>query len=111
VVGSNENVLRPLAIEGGYRAKVLWVSDATYLGPVLIRGAQIDGPGVVAFVAEGSPPTSDLRLLHASVTSEREPAGWREWPSYTEVAGSGCYAYQVDGTFGTTVIAFAADVR
>jgi hypothetical protein len=111
VFGSDENVLRPLAIEGGYRAKVLWVSDATYLGPVLIRGAQIDRPGVVAFVAEGSPPTSDLRLLHASVTSEREPAGWREWPSYTEVAGSGCYAYQVDGTFGTTVIGFAADVR
>jgi hypothetical protein len=112
VFGSDENVIQPLAIDGGYRATVLWVSDATYQGPVLIRGAQIDGAGVIKFAAEESPSTSsDLRLLHASVTSEGEPAGWREWPSYTDVAGSGCYAYQVDGTFGTTVIAFSADVR
>jgi hypothetical protein len=111
VFGSDENVIRPSTIDGGYRAKVLWVSDATYQGPVLIRGAQIDGAGVITFTAEGSPSTSDLRLLRASVTSEQEPTGWREWPSYTDVAGSGCYAYQVDGTFGTTVIAFSADAR
>lgn len=109
VFGSNESVIRPLPIDAGYRAKVLWVSDATYQGPVLIRGAQIDGPGVITFTAEGSPSTADLRLLHASVTSEGEPAGWREWPSYTDVAGSGCYAYQVDGTFGTTVVTFSVD--
>jgi len=87
------------------------VSNPTYQGPVLIRGAQIDGPSAVGFAEEGSPSTPELRLLHASVTSEGEQAGWREWPTYTEVAGSGCYAYQVDGTFGTTVIVFSADVR
>jgi hypothetical protein len=60
VFGSDENVIRPSTIDGGYRAKVLWVSDATYQGPVLIRGAQIDGAGVITFTAEGSPSTSDL---------------------------------------------------
>jgi hypothetical protein len=65
---------------------------------------------VIGLAADGAQSTPELRLLGASATSEGEPAGWREWPSYTDVSGTGCYAYQVDGTFGTTVIVFSADV-
>jgi hypothetical protein len=75
---------------------------------VLIRGAQLDGSGVVEFAIDDSGSTSELRLLVAGATSEGEEPGWREWPSYTVVPGSGCYAYQVDGsTFGLVVV-FAA---
>jgi hypothetical protein len=111
VLGSTESLIEPLAFDGRYRAKVLWVSSSSYQGPVLIRGARLDGAGVVEFTTE-SGSTSELRLLRATATSEGEEAGWREWPSYTDVPGSGCYAYQVDGTtFGSIVIVFSARVE
>jgi hypothetical protein len=111
VFGSQESQIQPLGSDGRYRAKVLWVSNSSYQGPVLIRGAQLDGPGWIEFAADGSASTTELRLLRASTTSSGEEAGWREWPSYTDVPGSGCYAYQVDGTFGTTVIVFWANAK
>lgn len=108
VFGSTDSLIEPSAIDGRYRAKVLWVSSPSYQGPVLIRGAQLDGPGVVEFAADGSDSSTELRFLRATATSQGEEAGWREWPSSTDVAGSGCYAYQVDGSFGTSVIVFLA---
>ncbi|HEX3873332.1 MAG TPA: hypothetical protein VHW26_04230 [Solirubrobacteraceae bacterium] len=65
--------------------KVLWAAAPRYAGPVLIR-----------------------QLLAAGATSSGEPAGWREWPSYTRLRAGGCYAYQVDGTTFSTVIVFRA---
>jgi hypothetical protein len=108
VFGSSDALIEPVAIDGPFRSKVLWVGSSTYQGPALIRGAQLDGSGVVEFATEGSASTSDLRLLVAGATSEGEEPGWREWPSYTVVPGSGCYAYQVDGTTFGLVIVFAA---
>jgi hypothetical protein len=110
VFGLTDALIEPVAIDGGYRAKVLWVGSSSYQGPVLIRGAQLDGSGVVEFATEGSASTSELRLLVAGATSEGEEPGWREWPSDTLVHGSGCYAYQVDGTTFGLVIVFAARV-
>jgi hypothetical protein len=108
VFGSSDALIEPVAIDGPFRSKVLWVGSSSYQGPALIRGAQLDGSGVVEFATEGSASTSDLRLLVAGATSEGEEPGWREWPSYTVVPGSGCYAYQVDGTTFGLVIVFAA---
>jgi hypothetical protein len=34
--------------------------------------------------------------------------GYREWPSYTRIRTSGCYAYRVDGTDFSSVILFRA---
>ena len=37
----------------------------------------------------------------------RELRGWRAFPSYTRVrTGSGCYAYQIDGTTFSKVLVF-----
>lgn len=110
VFGPSEALIEPVAVDGGYRSKVLWVGSSSYQGPVLIRGAQLDGSGVVEFATEGSGSTSELRLLVALATSEGEEPGWREWPSYTVVPGSGCFGYQVDGTTFGLVIVFAARV-
>jgi hypothetical protein len=110
VFGSNASLIEPSAVDGGYRAKVLWVSASSYQGPVLIRGAQVDGSGALGFAEGDSGNTTELRLLDATATSDGEEAGWREWPSYTNLAESGCYAYQVDASFGTTVIVFSARV-
>ena len=103
-----DGVLLVVAEGGTYRAKVLWVSDASYAGPVLIRGARLDGPGPVQLSAGNIQQVEQLRLLQPGAFSPDEEPGWREWPSYTVVPQPGCYAYQVDGTSFTNVIVFEA---
>jgi hypothetical protein len=105
-VGFADGVLSVVAEGGAYRQKVLWVSASSYQGPVLIRGARLDGPGLVQFAVGESEPTEDFRLLDPGASSPEEEPGWREWPSYTEVPQFGCYAYQVDGTSFSTVVVF-----
>jgi hypothetical protein len=107
-VGFRDGVLSTYASDGMYVQKVLWVSTASYQGPVLIRGTRLDGPGVVQFATPGSVPTTEFKLLEPGATSPGEEAGWREWPSTTAVPQLGCYAYQVDGTSFSTVIVFEA---
>jgi hypothetical protein len=87
--------------------KVLWAAAPRYAGPVLIRGRELDGPQAVGFGGDRV-PFDEMQLLAAGATSAGEPAGWREWPSYTRLRGGGCYAYQVDGTSFSTVIVFRA---
>jgi hypothetical protein len=88
-------------------SRVTWVAAPTYTGPVLIRGGEVGGPGAVGF-GEGHVPVDELQLLTAAGTSSGEPSGAREWPSFTRVRSSGCYAYQVDGSDFSEVITFPA---
>ena len=78
----------------------------SYTGPLLIRGGELSGAGSVGF-GEGHVPEDELQLLTAATTSPGEPSGAREWPSFTRVAASGCYGYQVDGTSFSEVIVFS----
>jgi hypothetical protein len=71
--------------------KVLWVARR-YRGPVLIRGAQLDGPNELRFSSVGG----------------RSPGGWQNRPSTTRLRAPGCYAWQVDGTTFSRVIVFRA---
>jgi hypothetical protein len=107
-VGFTDGVLSMAASDGRYLQKVLWVSAASYQGPVLIRGVRLDGPGVVQFSHGDSVPMTEFKLLEPGATSPNEEAGWREWPSYTTVPQLGCYAYQVDGTSFSIVVVFEA---
>jgi hypothetical protein len=91
--------------------KVLWFVLPSYRGPVLIRGARIDGPGRVRFDRGDVPPLSIRIALHptsGSPTSPVPPQGTRFRASYTRVRGPGCYAYQVDGTTFSRVVVFRA---
>lgn len=67
--------------------KVRWIVEPRYRGPVLVRGARIDGPGDVRF---HEPALTELRI--PSDLSE----GWRDHPGALSVPGPGCYAMQVD---------------
>jgi hypothetical protein len=91
-------------------ARVRWVASPRYRGPILIRGRQISGPSAVGF-GDGHTPEDDLQLLDAATKSSHEPAGAREWPSFTRVPAAGCFAYQVDGTNFSEVIVFLASER
>jgi hypothetical protein len=87
--------------------KVLWIAASSYRGPVLIRGRELDGPHEVRF-GDARIPAVEMRLSVPGAYSVGEPAGWREWPSYTRLQAGGCYAYQVDGTRFSIVIVFRA---
>jgi hypothetical protein len=66
--------------------KVLWTSDPSYQGPVLVRGMQIDGSGEMRF-GDNNPPDPELYFT----APHYDPV------TYTRVNAPGCYAYQVDG--------------
>lgn len=88
--------------------KVLWIVAATYRGPVLIRGRQVDGPEELRF-NDGMNPPAELPLPAVSAET-RTTDGWRDVPSYTRLRAPGCYAYQVDGQGFREVIIFQAVV-
>jgi hypothetical protein len=83
--------------------KVLWVARR-YWGPVLIRGAQVDGPNELRF-GLNHVPGREMRL---SSVGGHSPGGWQNRPSTTRLRAPGCYAWQVDGTTFSRVIVFRA---
>jgi hypothetical protein len=85
--------------------KVLWIGDPSYTRPVLIRGAQLDGPHLVGF-SLGDGPAAYNNLEFPPGRAPEGNHGWRNWPSETRLQASGCYAYQVDGTSFSEVIVF-----
>lgn len=89
---------------GFYRIKVLWVADKQYPGPILVRGEQLDSPGVIQFSLSGGSddePKSELRFPASTGSSVRT------WPSLVLVRGPGCYAFQIDGHDFSIVTIFA----
>jgi hypothetical protein len=102
--------LRPAQLSNGlYYEKVLWVSSAEYEGPALVRGGQIDGANELQFVQYDDPLRPDAWLdSRNSAGSPTGQPGWRSWPSYTVLAGAGCYAYQVDALPFTKLLVFKA---
>jgi hypothetical protein len=88
-------------------ARVTWIAPPTYTGPVLIRARRTDGAGAVGF-GEGHVPFDELQMLGSGQQAPPPPPGGRSWLSFTRVRGPGCYAYQVDGTTFSRVIAFRA---
>ena len=91
-----------------HNLKTLWVSDASYQGPALVRGHQLDGPNELEFflVGEGT-PAPELRIpLDSTASAPNRPQGWREWPSATVIPAAGCFGVQVDGDGFSAVIVF-----
>lgn len=83
--------------------KILWIARR-YRGPVLIRGAQLDGPNALRFGLDHV-PTKEMRLTSVGGSS---PGGWQNRPSTTRLRAPGCYAWQVDGTMFSRIIVFKA---
>jgi len=95
--------------------KVIWVIDETYSGPLLLRGARIDGAGDLAFLrylgaagytggaGDGAPHRS--LLYPRAGLSGAAPAALESLPSGIFVKGPGCYAVQADGVgFSETLV-------
>lgn len=86
--------------ENLYAVKALWAVSGAHAGPLLLRGRQLDGPGVILFQkAEGEPVQPSLEL---SAGSE----AWRFFPSAMFIGQEGCFAIQVDGPGVVQAIVF-----
>lgn len=105
----------------------IWMIDATYRGPVLVRagkavsfqepttfagqgyssaGAPPPGPAVATVTIDGTaiPFYSELDLPAADPTY---PTGsWRLFFARTHIEAPGCYAFQLDGLTFSTLIVF-----
>jgi hypothetical protein len=109
----------------------IWMIDASYRGPVLIRGHQVNGAQVVSFdepsvfasggfLGGAQPPGpavttvtiggiqtlfySELDLPAADPTYAKD--SWRLFFDSTHIDAPGCYAFQLDGLTFSTVIVF-----
>ena len=82
-------------------SKIFWEVSASYTGPAIIRGSQIDGTHTLGFNGglgqtagnnQGTEPIlSELRLLG-------DPHGqWKTYLSFVRIQHAGCYAFQIDG--------------
>jgi hypothetical protein len=87
--------------KGWVGQKAPWLIAPAYRGPVLIRGARIDGSGEVRFALGTG---QHLRTLRLPAHKGQQRNGWRVIPALTLVRTPGCYAYQVDGTTFSRVI-------
>jgi hypothetical protein len=89
------------AFAGWDGTKVLWTVP-NYRGPYIVRGARLDGPGMLRF-DQGPQWTnklhSELRLVGPYADLN---------PAATFLQGPGCYAYQVDGRGFSYEIVFTA---
>jgi hypothetical protein len=71
---------------GGWRAfKVLWIVRPAYLGPVLIRSRQLDGPNRIRFTLGGQGSEKRISLWGTAARA----AGWGAEPSTEWVRAPG----------------------
>jgi len=85
--------------------KAMWAIDPRYVGPLLVRGRQLDGTDILKF-EKGEPGFSPSTSAHP--TTELHESGGYIHPSVTRVRTLGCYAYQVDGIGFSYSIVFRA---
>lgn len=73
-------------------------------GPVLVRGARLDGSGDVRF-GSGDTPTDDLQLpIRSDEHTPGQPAGWRMFNQYLRLSKPGGYALQIDTLSSSQIV-------
>jgi hypothetical protein len=94
-----------------FSAKVFWYVRPIYRGPVLIRGARLDGTETIGFNG-AEVPRPELRIEPGQTVSwERQPRGSRGVPSDVRVTTPGCYGFQIDGTTFSVVVVVTVDLN
>jgi hypothetical protein len=87
----------------GWRGqKTPWFIARTYAGPLLIRGARIDGVGPIRFAKVYGQHLRELRF--AAGENNGVEGRWRFLASSSLFRVKGCYAFQVDGTTFSRVV-------
>jgi hypothetical protein len=95
---TNAEGIAPPPVDGGWELfKVVWTSDPSYDGPVLVRGAQVGGTATLGFGTSNSPnPDLYFTAPHGNMVE----VGY----IFVKANATGCYALQVDGINFSEVI-------
>jgi hypothetical protein len=72
-------------------------ADASYRGPLLIRGGQLDGSHELRFSTSFTDPTPTAGWTLMVNSSTPTAPDVRQWSLYARVQAPGCYGVQVDG--------------
>lgn len=107
-----------IRLASAYRGIIAtWYLKLPDVEPVLIRGAQLDGPNPLLFDGGIAQPKFANNLLAGSALPEIQLSSdpghgtpVATWGTITRVASAGCYAYQVDTPTKTMVLVFEATV-
>jgi hypothetical protein len=101
-------VVSTAAQGGSWIQTVTWIAAASYRGPALVRGRQLDGSRPISFGTGVVADATELSLtVDTAKTSSRAP-GWRQWPSIVAVSQPGCYGLQIDGEGFSNIVIFEA---
>jgi hypothetical protein len=104
---SSEDAFVPLyprtRTDGWFAIKVFWIIQASYAGPLLVRGEQIDGADVIRFGTGGMGEPSLFFESGADSTSKI-----RGLPSTMRIRSAGCFFLQVEGSNFSIHIIFGA---
>jgi hypothetical protein len=85
--------------------KIMWAIDPRYIGPVLVRGRQLDGANELRF-ENGHPAFTEQQRLHP--VRELRLEGGSVHPATTRFFAPGCYAWRIDGIGFSRTIVFEA---
>jgi hypothetical protein len=90
--------------DGGYYTRVMFVTDGSYDGPMLVRPAAGSGPiGFTLGGIDATPPTE----WHLDGPGGTTPTpGVRHWIVYLRFSGPGCHALQIDGLDFSSIVVF-----
>jgi hypothetical protein len=93
----------------GWRGqKTPWAIDRSYDGPLLVRGARIDGRGSLRFAYGYGEHRRELSWPSGADQGQPADPRFRFLASLTLFRGAGCYAFQVDGTTFSEVVVVRA---
>jgi hypothetical protein len=98
-VGPGAVVPVKASTEGTGGSFLYLVASPRYSGPLLVRGARIDGPGAIRFDQQPALGAGGIRTFGEPREMHLPRGrGLRAWGVTLEFSRAGCYALQVDGT-------------
>jgi len=98
VISINHSVSDSLGWRG---TKTPWYLRS-YDGPLLVRGARLDGSGAIRFAKVDGQHLRQLRF--AAVENNGVEGKWRFLASAPLFRAKGCYGFQIDGTTFSRVV-------
>jgi hypothetical protein len=74
---------------------VIFLTDPSYTGPVLVRSMRLDGTGSLSFSGQSAATLAGGAIGLAQTSS---PPYWGMWVGMLTASAPGCYGIQFDGT-------------
>jgi hypothetical protein len=102
------DLTRLLQSDGFYGIKAPWFSEPQYMGPILVRGRQLDEAATNRLLFGYDEGGRHQLWQEEMRLNDSCSSGWCSWPGAISISGPGCYGLQIDGEGFTYFIIFKA---